>query len=127
MNLNMSIEDVFFHWVDYLMLVLTLLLSCAVGIYYGIAERNKSTADDYLMAGRSMPVWPVSFSLFVSFLSSISFLGDPVEVYYYGAIYWSMTLGFLIGLPIIAHVFAPILYRMKLISVCEVAFSLFIY
>lgn len=115
-------ENVRFHWIDYLMLCATLVLSCAVGIYYGIKGRKNSTADDYLMAGRSMSIFPVSFSLFVSTVSSISFLADPVEVYYYGGIYWILAIGFTAGLPIIAHCFAPILYRMRLTSVYEVSF-----
>lgn|SRR6218665_325217 len=116
-----STETVRFHWVDYLMLCATLVMSCLVGIYYGIKGRKKSTVDDYLMAGRNMSIFPVSFSIFVSTVSSISFIGDPVEVYYYGGIYWLLSIGIMTGLPIIAHYFAPILYRMRLTSVYEVS------
>lgn len=115
------VQDFRFHWADYVILCLTLLLSCSVGVYYGIVGRKKSTAEDYLMAGRSMPVVPVSFSLFVSFLSSVAFLSDPVEVYYYGSIYWVIGVGGALGIPITAHVFAPKLYRMRLTSVYEVS------
>lgn len=118
-SMSSSEGDVRFHWVDYLMLCATLVLSCVVGVYYGIKGRKKSTADDYLMAGRNMSIFPVSFSIFVSTVSSIAFLGDPVEVYYYGGIYWLLGIGISAGLPIIAHYFAPILYRMRLTSVYE--------
>ena len=69
-----------FSWPDYTILGATMALSSAVGIYYGVVERNKRTMDEYLMAGRDMHFVPVSLSLFVSWMSAISFIADPVEV-----------------------------------------------
>ena len=71
-----------FSWSDYLTLALTLALSTAVGMYYGFIDRHKRTMDDFLMAGRDMHYIPVSLSLFVSWLSAIALIGDPVDVGY---------------------------------------------
>ncbi|ELU18422.1 hypothetical protein CAPTEDRAFT_136710, partial [Capitella teleta] len=114
-----SMEVQHFHWADYLAFVLSLMMSASIGIYYGWTDRKKKSTEDYLMAGRSMSILPVAVSLFVSWASAISFLGDPVQVYYYGTIYWLFGVGYCLAIPPAAHFFAPKLHRMKLISANE--------
>ncbi len=111
-----------FHWADYLVFSMALLMSSAVGLYYAVVDRKRkqNTTEDFLMGGRSMPVLPVSISLFVSWFSAIAFLGDPVEVYYQGLMYWAIGLGYCLGLPIVAHFFAPMFHKMRVVSVNEV-------
>jgi len=41
----------------------------------------------YLFSLRSMSPYPVAFSLCVSFLSAVTVLGTPAEVYIYGTMY----------------------------------------
>ncbi len=112
-----------FHWADYLVLGLSLLMSCAVGIYYAIMDRRKkrNTTEHFLMAGRKMSVLPVSISMFVSWLSAISFLSDPVELYYYGIMYWVVGIGYALGPLVAAHFIAPVFHNMKVVSVNEVS------
>jgi len=137
-----------FHTADYVTLCLVLAASCGVGVYYGcaiaVADRRRrkrvadgvelpvnaavpasipassSSTEEFLMGGRRMSAIPVSLSLFVSWLSAVSFIGDPVEVYHYGIVYWIIGIGYCIGLPAVAHVFAPVYFRMRLTSVFEV-------
>ena len=114
--------DVRFHWADYLVLTLTLLMSSAVGVYYAIIDqkRKRNNTENFLMGGRRMPVLPVSISMFVSWFSAISFLGDPVEVYYQGLMYWIIGIGYCVALPLVAHFFAPMFHKMKVVSANEV-------
>jgi hypothetical protein len=141
-----------FHVADYISLSLVLAVSCGVGVYYGWAmaapgrrrDRRKvdgdhgegrseaiaspkprvsSSTEEFLVAGRRMSIVPVSLSIFVSWLSAVSFIGDPVEVYHYGVVYWIIGIGYCIGLPAVAHVFAPVYFRMRLTSVFEVNFG----
>ena len=108
-----------FHWADYVVFSVTVAGSSAIGLYHGMRRRNASI-DEYLLAGRDMPVLPVSLSLYVTWLSAISFLGDPVEVYFYGLIYWLMGVGFALALPVVAAVFVPRFHSMQLTSLYEV-------
>ena len=108
-----------FHWADYVVFTMTVAGSSAIGLYHGIRRRNASI-DEYLLAGRDMPVLPVSLSLYVTWLSAISFLSDPVEVYFYGLIYWVISLGYALALPLVAAVFVPRFHSMQLISLYEV-------
>ena len=65
---------IFFSFIDYIVFILTIIGSLAIGAYYGIKE-NKTT-EDFLMAGRSMSPIPVALSLIATFISSISILGE---------------------------------------------------
>ncbi|KAK2192149.1 hypothetical protein NP493_37g03020 [Ridgeia piscesae] len=87
-----------FHWADYVVFSMAVAGSTAIGLYHGFTRRkNAGGIDDYLMAGRRMPVLPVSLSHYVTWLSAISFLSDPVEVYYHGVIYWVIGVGYALG------------------------------
>ena len=114
-------EQLTFHWADYLVFVLVLLISASIGIYYGWKDRKKKTAESYVLANRTMSILPVSLSLFVSWISAISFLTDPVQVYMYGVVYWYIGIGYSLAIIPMAHYFGPKLYRMKMISANEVS------
>ncbi len=111
-----------FHWGDYLVLGISLFLACAVGLYYGVMDRKQklNTTEDFLMAGRKMSVLPVAISMVVTMLSAIAFLGNPVELYYYGVVYWVVAVGYSLALPVIAHFVAPVFHKMKVVSANEV-------
>lgn len=72
------------------------------------------------MADRSMSVLPVTLSLLASFMSAITLLGTPAEIYVYGTQYWMIWLGCCIMIPLCAHVYHPVFFRLKLTSVFEV-------
>ena len=120
----MMTTPVGFSWPDYLVFAISLAISAGIGVLYGWLDRNKNSPEDFLMAGRNMGIMPVSFSLFVSWISAISFLGDPVEVYYHGSIYLLIGVGYCLGLPVVAYVFAPHYYRLRITSAYEVSITI---
>ena len=68
-----------FHVVDHVVFIVTLVLSLGIGIYYAIKDRHKkqeNRTSHFLVGGRKMALLPVSISLFVSWMSSISLLGE---------------------------------------------------
>lgn len=52
-----------FSWYDYAFFSGMLSISALIGIYFGCFGSKQSTANEYLMGGRSMGVIPVSLSL----------------------------------------------------------------
>ena len=108
-----------FHWADYLVFVLVLAASCGVGLYYAFCQKNNTT-DDYLMGGRNMAVLPVTLSLYISFISAISFLGDPVEVYKNGSVQVSMVIGYTLALIFMAVFVVPQFHKTQITSAYEV-------
>ncbi|XP_041377148.1 sodium-coupled monocarboxylate transporter 1-like [Gigantopelta aegis] len=108
-----------FGWPDYLVLALVLAVSVLIGIYHGFRGGGQQTTDEYLLAGRHMRLLPVGFSVLASFLSAISVLGVPVEIYAFGGAFWVNSFSYFISVPITAHVFIPLFHRLKLRSVYE--------
>ena len=72
--------------VDYVVFALVLAISGGIGIYYAFKQRKSSTTD-FLLGGRSMSILPVTLSLTASFMSAITLLGTPAEIYVFTTIY----------------------------------------
>lgn len=103
---------------DVVMLVLSLLASAAVGVYFSVIGRN-STSLEYLLGGRTMKPLPLALSLMVGTVSAITIMGSAGEMYAYGTQLWLMDLGILLALFIIAKFFIPIMYPLELISLYQ--------
>lgn len=108
-----------FHAADYAVFGCTLAVSAAIGVFYAIRDRNKHTTDEYLLAGRSMHPFPVAMSLLSSFISAITLLGTPAEVYVYSTMYWWISVAFIITALGAAHIFIPVFYNLGITSVFE--------
>lgn len=52
-----------FHWEDYSVLATMLLVSCAIGVFYGYFGEKQTTGDDFLLGGSSMGTFPMALSL----------------------------------------------------------------
>lgn len=108
---------------DFIVFALTLLASMGIGIFYSRAGGAQQNNNEYLMAGRSMSSIPVAISVLASFVSSIAILGNPAEVYTYGFQYWIQSFTNLISVPMMALVFLPVYYNLRLTSSYEVGRS----
>ncbi|XP_039270914.2 sodium-coupled monocarboxylate transporter 1-like isoform X1 [Styela clava] len=105
---------------DYVVFGLMLGISALIGIFYAIKDRrSKAGTEGYLMAGRSMHYIPVALSLTVSFMSAITVLGTPAEVYIYGTMYWWFVLVFLVVAIITSQLYIPTFYRLGISSTYE--------
>lgn len=110
-----------FHPVDYVIFALMLLISAAIGVYYGCTGGKQKTTKEFLMANRSMHYVPVSLSLFASFMSAITILGTPSEIYKYGTQYWWIAMSYVITMPAAAYIYIPVFYNLKVTSAYEVS------
>ncbi|XP_053109125.1 sodium-coupled monocarboxylate transporter 1-like [Hemicordylus capensis] len=108
-----------FHAWDYVVFAAMLLVSAVIGIYYAFAGGGQKTSKDFLMGGRSMTALPVALSLTASFMSAVTVLGTPSEVYRFGARFavFALTYGFVVVLS--AEVFLPVFYRLGITSTYE--------
>uniref|UniRef100_H2YWR6 Sodium-coupled monocarboxylate transporter 1 n=1 Tax=Ciona savignyi TaxID=51511 RepID=H2YWR6_CIOSA len=104
---------------DYVVFAIMLVASTLIGLFFAIRDRKKRNTEEYLLAGRSMSPYPVGFSLAVSFMSAVTVLGTPVEVYRFGTMYAWLVVGMLIALIITAEIFVPVFYNMGLTTVYE--------
>ncbi|XP_046965119.1 sodium-coupled monocarboxylate transporter 1-like [Vanessa cardui] len=107
-----------FSWIDYSIFVIMLGVCGGIGIYFGFIKKQTSTKD-YLMGGRNMKLVPICFSLVASFISGISLLGIPTEIYLYGSSYIFTMIGAFMMCIIITTTFIPVLHELQLTSAYE--------
>jgi len=112
-------ENRFSAW-DYVVFAIILAIASAIGLFYGCTGNKQSSTSEFLMAGRSMSVLPVTLSLLASFMSAITLLGTPAEMVDYGTQYWIISVSYIFVLLLAAYVFIPVFYQLQLTSVFEV-------
>ncbi|XP_055539157.1 sodium-coupled monocarboxylate transporter 1 isoform X3 [Wyeomyia smithii] len=104
---------------DYVVFLLMLLSCMIIGIYFGFIKKKvkKGGAEaDYLVGGRQMSVIPVSLSLIASFISGISLLGTPTEIYVYGIQYMYIVGGVITMGFIMMYFYLPVFHNLQLTS-----------
>jgi len=62
-------------------LIVFLLFTGGIVLFGASFWRKKTSSDDFTSAGRSLPGWVVGMSIFSTYVSSISYLGNPGSAY----------------------------------------------
>jgi solute carrier family 5 (sodium-coupled monocarboxylate transporter), member 8/12 len=140
-----------FHLIDYLVFGSMLVFSASVGVYFGYFNKSKSkrqktttehqrhhdetyTAEEkkttdfgsksmleYLLGSRKLKSFPVAMSLVASYISGVTVLGTPAEIYNFGTQYWLIIVPiFLMGF-IVSYVYLPVFCSLKVGSSYEVS------
>ncbi|XP_067948512.1 sodium-coupled monocarboxylate transporter 1-like [Watersipora subatra] len=104
---------------DYVVFFLSLALSAAIGVYFGCTGKKQRTTQEFLLADRSMSIGPVTLSIFASFISAITIIGQPAETYTYGIMYIWVTLSYIPAILISTYVFLPVFYNLEITSLYE--------
>ncbi|CAF5195833.1 unnamed protein product, partial [Rotaria magnacalcarata] len=93
--------------VDYVILVILLLSSAIIGVIFGFFKSSKNSAKEFLLANGDMGALPTGLSILVSFLSAVTLLGTPSEVYMFGTMYFYEGIALMIASLVTALVFMP--------------------
>lgn len=104
---------------DYVMFSFLLAASLCIGLFYALSGGRQRTTQEFLLADRNMRCLPISLSLIASFQSAVAIIGVPAEISAHGTQYWFIGCAYILGLLIPAHVFIPLLYRLRLSSVYQ--------
>lgn len=105
---------------DYGVCIAMLGVSAGIGVFYAIAGRKQNTTKEFLFGGKTMNVIPVGLSVLATFLSAITLLGVPAESYQFGIQYWLINISYCFMLPVVAHIYVPLFYKLQVSSVNEV-------
>lgn len=109
-----------FAVLDYIVFGACLMVAAGIGLYHACTGGRQRTTKEFLEANKNMPVMPVVFSMVATFLSTIGILGAPSEMYNFGTLLsWSYFAPAL-AVPICAHMFLPIFYKLEMVSIYEV-------
>ncbi|XP_071451824.1 sodium-coupled monocarboxylate transporter 1-like [Hetaerina americana] len=115
-----SLAQHYFSTLDYSLFVAMLVASVIIGIYFAFFEKGKSnTSSEYLMGGRNIGIAPVAMSLIASYISGITLLGVPGEIYVYGTQFYTICLGSVFAGLCSALFFIPVFYELQLNSSYE--------
>ncbi|MFM7920833.1 MAG: sodium:solute symporter family transporter, partial [Planctomycetaceae bacterium] len=104
--------------VDLLVLIVLLAGSIVVGIRAG---RGATSADAYLLGGRSLPWWAILGSIVATETSTATVLSVPGSAFGDTGLKWlQIPLGYLAGRVLVAAVFLPRYFQGNLYTAYEV-------
>lgn len=93
-------------------------------------ENQKSKLDfgsksmnEYLLGSRKMKAFPVAMSLVASYISGVTILGTPSEIYNYGTQYWLIVIPIIFMGITVSTVFLPVFSSLGVGSSYEVMLS----
>ncbi len=109
-----------FHIADYFIFAAVLIASTSIGLYHAFTGGRQRTTNEYFMANHKLRTLPVAASILVSFVSAITVLGTPAEMYTRGTQMFMRTIGYCISLVISSLVFVPLFFPLKITSSFEV-------
>ncbi|KAM5185494.1 sodium-coupled monocarboxylate transporter 2 [Callospermophilus lateralis] len=104
---------------DYVVFSALFVISCGIGIFFAIKERKKATSREFLVGGRQMSFGPVALSLTASFMSAVTVLGTPSEVYRFGASFILFFISYTFVIIFTSELFLPVFYRSGITSTYE--------
>lgn len=104
------------HWVDWLVLLGTLLFITLFGIWKTRGQKNIET---YLGAGNSTPWWAIGLSIMATQASAITFLSTPGMGFESGLRFVQFYFGLPIAMLIVAYGFVPIFHKLKVYTAYE--------
>ncbi|MFY0644388.1 MAG: sodium:solute symporter [Bacteroidia bacterium] len=103
-------------WIDWLVLILTLVLISVYGIW---KTRGKKNLDSYLASDRNTPWWAIGLSIMATQASAITFISTPGMGYEHGLKFAQFYYGLPIAMVIIALFFAPRFFHLKVFTAYE--------
>ncbi|KAJ3656767.1 hypothetical protein Zmor_015816 [Zophobas morio] len=109
----------FFGPWDYVVLVIVLLISASIGVYYRFTGGKQKTMQEYLLADKNMSIIPVAFSLMASFMSAITLLGVSSENYTFGIQFIVINISYGIFTPVAAYLYLPVFFKLQATSAYE--------
>ncbi|VDO93462.1 unnamed protein product [Soboliphyme baturini] len=110
----------YFTVIDYVLFALFLGLPVVLGIASGLRRNVQTTSRELLLGHRNLGVLPMALTLVATYLSTVSVLGYPAEIYVYGTMFLYYFITYVITYPLVAYVFLPTVYPLQLTSVYEV-------
>uniref|UniRef100_A0A8C6QWC7 Solute carrier family 5 (sodium/glucose cotransporter), member 12 n=1 Tax=Nannospalax galili TaxID=1026970 RepID=A0A8C6QWC7_NANGA len=104
---------------DYVVFAGLFVISSGIGVFFAIKERKKATSREFLVGGRQMTFGPVALSLTASFMSAVTVLGTPAEVYRFGASFILFLIAYAFVIFFTSELFLPVFYRSGITSTYE--------
>ncbi|XP_077968319.1 sodium-coupled monocarboxylate transporter 1-like isoform X2 [Styela clava] len=115
----MESANSYFLPVDFVIFGGILFASASIGVYFAYKDRKDQTTENYYFGSRNVSPIIVAMSLSVSYISALTVIGNPVEVYLYGTVYAWTVVANLIGFIAASIYYIPLYHRLRIKSVYE--------
>uniref|UniRef100_A0AAY4CNB9 Sodium-coupled monocarboxylate transporter 2 n=1 Tax=Denticeps clupeoides TaxID=299321 RepID=A0AAY4CNB9_9TELE len=116
--MDATISPTFQVW-DYAVFACLFVVSSAIGVFFAVKGRKQVSSKEFLVGGRQMTFGPVALSLTASFMSAVTVLGAPSEVYRFGASFILFGIAYSFVVIFTAQLFVPVFYRSGITSTYE--------
>ena len=104
------------HWIDWLVMLATLLLIVAYGVY---RTRDISDMRSYLMGKKDLPWWTIGLSIMATQASAITFLSTPGQAFDDGMRFAQFYFGLPVAMVFLSIFVLPIFYRLNIYTAYE--------
>ena len=105
-----------FHILDYAALFLYIIAVLAIGIVF---SRRENTTDDYFLAGRRIPWWAATLSIFSTHLSAVTFMAIPAKAFAANWLTILVNVGIILAAPVTVFCFLPFYRRLRITTIYE--------
>lgn len=119
MELPNGVVGTFQVW-DYVVFACLFAVSSGIGVFFAIKERKKVSLNAFLAGGRQLTCGPVALSLTASFMSAVTVIGTPSDVYHFGATFIFFGIAYTLMVIFTAELYLPVFYRSGITSIYEV-------
>ncbi|OWF41156.1 sodium-dependent multivitamin transporter-like isoform X2 [Mizuhopecten yessoensis] len=109
----------FLKWEDYVIFIITLVLSLGIGLFYSIRDSKKKTTRYFLLGDGNMAIFPVALSMLVSIESGIMMLSIPAEVYMYGMQWYISIISVFVTSMLTMHLIIPTQRKLNITSLIQ--------
>lgn len=86
-----------------------------------ISDFGSKAMSEYLLGSRKMKPFPVAMSLVASYISGVTILGTPAEIYNFGTQYWLIVVAIIFMAFTVSIVYLPVFTTLKVGSSYEVS------
>ena len=100
---------------NYIVFAAMLAISAVIGIFF--CWRGQKNTEEFLMASRSMGTLPMTMSLIASFMSAITLLGTPAEMYVSGSVCSTVNILIIHQFILCRCPFLEFIFRHSIVSV----------
>uniref|UniRef100_A0A915Q180 Uncharacterized protein n=1 Tax=Setaria digitata TaxID=48799 RepID=A0A915Q180_9BILA len=106
--------------VDTVVLVALLLVISFFGLFTALRATKKQACATEILHGANVSIMTSALSVCSGFLSAVSLLGFPAEIYYQGTMLFWYGPMYMVAFPLAAYFFLPVFYNLKLTSIYEI-------
>ena len=102
--------------IDYLAIVGYMGIIVGVGVYFA---RREKTTEDYFLAGRRIPWWAATLSIFSTYLSAITFMSIPAKAFNANWLTVLVNIGIILVTPVTVYCVLPFFRRFNVTTIYE--------